>query len=149
MREVIPNLRNEAPRRIERMSFGAGAAVIERLGDDVIRLELSGSVGQDLGEIVFSAMAREVKKLDRFSLFLDLETLDDYHPSLRPRAVEFVRREPGRLIAVHGLAGTKIAAMALTVSNLALGGKVRTYRDRLAYEIALRDAVHVARVPAA
>lgn len=149
MREAPKELRAKAPRRIERMSFGAGAAVIERVGEDVIRLELSGSVGPELGDIVFSAMAREIKKLDRFCLFLDLENLEDYPPSFRPRAVEFIKRDPGRLIAVHGLAGTKIAAMGLTVSNLALGGKVRTHRDRLSYEVALRDAMLVTRVPAA
>ncbi len=138
------------------MSFGAGAAVIERQGDYVIRLELSGSVGPELGDIVFGAMAREMRKLDRFFIFLDLETLEDYHPSLRPRAVEFVQKNPGRVIAVHGLAGSKIAAMALTVSNLALGGKVKTHDDRLTYEAALREAAQgaaaqgaAARVPAA
>jgi hypothetical protein len=150
MRDALPSILVETTRRIERMSFGAGAAVIERVSSDVIRLELSGSIGAELTEIVFAAMARELKKLDRFSLFLDLENLDDYPPSLRPRAVEFMQREPARLIAVHGLAGTKIAAMALTVSNLALDGKVQTHDDRLSYEIALRDAVRdVARVPAA
>jgi hypothetical protein len=150
MREVSSLHRVEPPRRAERMSFGAGAAVIERPGDGVIRLELSGSVGIELGDIVLAAMARALKKLDRFSLFLDLESLDDYPPSFRPRAVEFIQRDPARLIAVHGLAGTKIAAMALTVSNLTLDGKVQTHPDRLSFELALRDAARgAARVPAA
>jgi hypothetical protein len=150
MREVLSLSRAEAPRRTERMSVGAGAAVIERLGEGVIRLELSGSVGVELGDIVFAAMAREMKKLHRLSLFLDLEHLDDYPPTFRPRAVEFIQRDPARLMALHGLAGTKIAAMALTVSNLALGGKVQTHPDRLSFELALRDAVRgAARVPAA
>jgi hypothetical protein len=128
--------------RIERMSFGAGAAVIERMGENVIRLELSGRVGPELGDVVISAMAREIAKLDSFHLFLDLEQLDEYHSSLRTRAVEFLLRDPLRLLAAHGLGRAKMVNMALAVANLSLGGKVMIHEDRLHYEIALRDAVH-------
>jgi hypothetical protein len=127
---------------VERMSFGAGAAVIERLGENVVRVELSGKVGTELANSFLSAVAREVRKLDRFQMFLDLEQLDEYHSSLRRRAVEFLLREPEKLIAVHGFARSKMVNMALAVANLALGGKLVTHDDRLGYEIALRDAVH-------
>ena len=124
------------------MSFGAGAAVIERLGENVIRVELSGKLGLELAESFLSAVAREVRKLERFQIFLDLEQLDEYHPSARRRAVEFLLRDPAKLIACHGLARTKMVNMALAVANLALGGKLSIHEDRLDYEIALRDAVH-------
>jgi len=132
---------------VERMSFGAGAAVIERLGKNVIRVELSGRVGVELADSFLSAVARETKKLERFQIFLDLEQLDEYHPSVRQRAVEFLLRDPAKLIAVHGLAGTKMVNMALAVANLSLGGKFSIHEDRLNYEIALRDAVHGSSTP--
>jgi len=127
---------------VERMSFGSGAAVIERLGENVIRLELSGRIGTELANSFLSAVAREVRKLDRFQIFLDLEQLDEYHSSLRRRAVEFLLRDPDKLIAVHGFARAKMVNMALAVANLALGGKLVIHEDRMGYEIALRDAVH-------
>lgn len=148
MPEIFWAFPDEAPERCqrhgsaERMSYGAGAAVIERLGENVIRVELSGKVGTELGDRLLAAVAREVRKLDRFQIFLDLEQLDEYHPSLRLRGVEFLRRDPRKLIAAHGLARAKMVNMALAVANLALGGKLSIHGDRLDYEIALRDAVH-------
>jgi hypothetical protein len=127
---------------VERMSFGAGAAVIERLGENVIRVELSGRVGTELANSFLAAVAREVKKFDRFQMFLDLEQLDEYHSSLRRRAVNFLLRDPDKLIIIHGFAHTKMVKMALAVANLALGGKLIIHEERLGYEIALRDAVH-------
>lgn len=127
---------------VERMSFGAGAAVIERLGENVIRVELSGKIGTELANSFLAAVARDVKKLDRFQIFLDLEALDEYHSSLRRRAVDFLLRDPEKLIAIHGFARAKMVNMALAVANLALGGKLVIHEDRMGYEIALRDAVH-------
>jgi hypothetical protein len=142
--DSLEGFSESSPRQnaVERMSFGTGAAVIERLGENVIRLELSGRIGTELANSFLSAVAREIKKLDRFQMFLDLERLDEYHSSLRRRAVEFLLRDPDKLIAIHGFARAKMVNMALAVANLALGGKLVSHEDRLGYEIALRDAVH-------
>lgn len=91
---------------------------------------------------------RAVAQGGRPHIFIDGEFLTGHEPPLRADLTAWVQRHRPRLAAMHVLVRARPVKMAVAVSNLTLGGMLRTYDDRGAFRAALARAVAGARASA-
>lgn len=67
-------------------------------------------------------------------IFHDWEALTGYDPESRERLVKWVMTMRTHIGGVHMLVGSRLIAMALSVANITMGGFIRGYTDRPAFE---------------
>lgn len=77
----------------------------------------------------------------RIALFDDLEGMTGYDSVVRTTLTEWSRVHKSEIVAFHILTRTRIAAMGVTVANLALGGHIRVHVRRESFEQALAEYV--------
>ncbi|HEX5041997.1 MAG TPA: hypothetical protein VFV75_03775 [Candidatus Polarisedimenticolaceae bacterium] len=74
-------------------------------------------------------------------LFLDAELLKTYEPRLRRAAVDWLSAHAGDLAAVHVLACSPLARMAMTLTSLTVGGVLISHQERASFDAALCEAI--------
>ena len=74
-------------------------------------------------------------------MFVDCWDQDGYEPGFRTGLTEWNKRIHGDIHAMALLIRSKVAAMGITVSNIALGGIMTPYTDQKKFEIEIAAAV--------
>lgn len=106
-----------------------GRMEIRQLGPRFATLELVGHVGEDSVPIVDEAMSK-LTAIEGMALFFDAERLDSFANAFRSAATNHILGHRKTLGTVAVLSGSALIAMAVSASNLALGGIVSSFRKR-------------------
>lgn len=105
-------------------------------------VELVRGEGHATGEIVDAILEQRdhiLAEVGHIALFDDLELMTGYDSGVRVRLTEWSKEHRTRISAFHILTRSKLAAMGVTVANLALGGSIRAHVRREAFERALTE----------
>lgn len=120
----------------------------------VPHVELLRAEGHAPGEVVDSILELRdviIRESGRILIFDDLEMMTGYDSAVRVRLTEWSRLHKPKIGSFHILTRSRVAAMGVTVANLALGGHIRAHARREDFEAALdgelRRAPHLAASP--
>lgn len=90
---------------------------------------------------VIESRDRILRESGRIALFDDLEFLTGYDSAVRAGLTRWSKEHRGDIIAFHILVRSKIAAMGVTVANMALGGHIIAHTRRLDFEATLAQVI--------
>ncbi len=100
-----------------------------------------GYATTDVVEAIVEQREVILREAGRIALFDDLEHMTGYDSGVRVRLTEWSRENRSRIVAFHILTRSKLAAMGVTVANLALGGQIRAHVRREGFELALTEVL--------
>jgi hypothetical protein len=115
-----------------------GRMVIRQLGPRFATLELVGHVDEDCVSVLDEALSK-LAPVEGMALFFDASRLDSFANSFRSTATNYILANRKTLGAVAVLSGSALIAMAVSATNLALGGMVASYRKRDDFLAAQRE----------
>jgi hypothetical protein len=134
----------------ERWTFGSGTVVARVLAPTVILVKMVGV--QDDPRVV-KAFATWFGKLPReregFHMFWDTEENSGYKTQNREALEQWYKQALPLFVATNVLVRSKLMAMAVSISNLTMGGSLKATSDRAKFEGLIASALRVASRPMA
>jgi hypothetical protein len=118
-----------------------GAALLDRVGAEVLVLTLRGDIGDDWANAIVGAMSDELRSGAQTNFFADIEHLESYGPLLRQRATDTLLRHRRWVASIHALVRSRVVSMGVSIANVALGGMIVTYASRRSFESAIEAAL--------
>ncbi len=106
----------------------------------------SGFLTSDFAEHVRRHSDQAAKRAGKIQIFVDAYDLAGYDPEIRNSATSWLKSHMDVVDAQHMLVNSRLTKMGLTVVSLALGGVIKGYHARRAFENELAAATLRARV---
>jgi hypothetical protein len=123
-----------------------GQARVEFPAPSVVVIRWEGHLSEGLARAATAEVEPVIERAGIIDLFTDANTTlhDPAQPNMRPYMDAWMKRWGSSFRSVHVFVGSKVVSMALTVSNMLVGGFFQIYSQRAAFEAALRAAVRAA-----
>ena len=103
--------------------------MISQLGPRFVTAELTGRAGDELLPAMLEGLEGALS-VEKVVMYWDIFRLVSFSSSFRSRATEYVLRGRKNIETFALLSDSALIAMAVTATNLALGGILSSYRDR-------------------
>lgn len=111
-----------------------------RLAPGLIRIHFDGSFSEETGPPIFEAFEQEIAGAGPLTLFFDAAKLKSYTPEFRRIFTSWLADHRTSVNHTGIYVETQLVRMGLTLANVVLGGFVRSYSTRDAFEAAIREA---------
>lgn len=122
-----------------------GAIELERPEPAVLVARFRDHLTEDFAPALMTALDDVLATEEHLTVFVYADALQSYDTGLRLQMTNWIRRRRHRLAGVHLVYASQVIALAVALVNLAVGGLLRGYDDRAAFDAALAAAVRAAR----
>jgi len=106
----------------------------------VVAWIISGHGTMDVVKQVVVELEELAPKQGSFLVFNDTERMPGYDPGFRNILTEWSKSKAERLTTIHILTASRVVAMGAAVANMLLGGNIKMYSERSAFESAFVGA---------
>jgi predicted DNA-binding ribbon-helix-helix protein len=106
-----------------------GRVEVRQLGPQFVTVELVGKVEEDAVPTIQAALER-VAPIPGVAMFWDASRLDSFANAFRATCTDYLMANRKTVGAIATLSSSALIAMAISATNLALGGIVSSFRDR-------------------
>jgi hypothetical protein len=131
---------DESPSAGRLFEDDAGRARVWLEKPTVLAWVIDGRGTVDIARKVVAELDRLAPTKGEFLVFNDTERMATYDPGFRNVLTEWSDSKRGRLLTIHILTGSKFVAMGAAVANMMLGGNIKMYASRAAFEAAFTAA---------
>jgi hypothetical protein len=107
----------------------------------IVAHQFTGHLDVELTRLLIGTLNKMVERRGQLTMFNDWEGMRGYDSEARVQLTQWVRSIHDELRGVHILVRDKLVGMGVSVANLSLGGILKSYTDRVAWERALQDLV--------
>lgn len=114
-----------------------GRIEVRQLGPRLVTLELIGRADETSVPMIDEVL-RQVLAVPGTSLYWDASRLDSFANSFRTTCTEHILAHRKTIGEIATLSHSALIAMAISATNLALGGILKSYRDRDKFIAAMR-----------
>jgi hypothetical protein len=121
-------------------SSARGRVMLRRVGPRRLSVTLVGSLVEEDAVFLADWLDEMLPTCEHALIDFELDELESYTTSVRTLAQDVLRRHHDRWTSVVTLVRSRITVMGVTVANLALGGRVHAFTDRVEYEKAIAAA---------
>jgi hypothetical protein len=119
---------------------------LERPVRGVVVTRVDGFASVDVGRRIIGFVDSAIADGEIPTVFHDWELASGYEPALRPMFTDWYRLVKAKTGGVHVLTRSKLVSMGVSLVAMATGSDIAAYRERVAFEKALADAVVEAKV---
>ncbi|MBK7862725.1 MAG: hypothetical protein IPJ65_29770 [Archangiaceae bacterium] len=123
-----------------RLRSREGYVDVWKAGPQVAYLGFFGTAELMVTDPLFKELEAYLRQDRSLVLFTDLSSVTDYETAFRERFTSWFRDHKSSISAVHALVGSGLVYMGIGVANIVLGGLIRPYRQRDAFEKVLTEA---------
>jgi hypothetical protein len=116
-----------------------GRVELRQLGPRFVSVDLVGRVEDEAVSTVDEALA-QVAKIPGVTMYWDASRLDSFSNAFRATCTDHLLANRKTISELATLSQSALIAMAISATNLALGGIVHSYRDRDKFLAAQRAA---------
>jgi hypothetical protein len=120
----------------ERWSDGRGELEITSPRRGIVLQRFEGYACLPMADAIIERLDAEIATHGTILVFDDWEEATGYDSAVRLKLTEWTRQHSGQVLETHVLLRSKLIAMGMAVANLALGGNLRTYTNRAAFDAA-------------
>jgi hypothetical protein len=126
--------------KTERWADPRGTLEITSVRPGVVLQRFRGHALPPMADAIADRLERELARFGRIVVFDDWEEATGYESEVRIKLTAWTQRHLDRIPETHILVRSRLLAMGISVANLAVGNKLRSYTSRKDFEAALLRA---------
>ncbi|GAB4198691.1 MAG: hypothetical protein OHK0013_08190 [Sandaracinaceae bacterium] len=126
--------------KTERWADPRGTLEITTVRPGVVLQRFRGHAMPPMADAIAERLERELARHGRIVVFDDWEEATGYESEVRIKLTAWTQRYLDRIPETHILVRSRLVAMGISVANLALANRLRSYTSRKEFEAALDRA---------